>query len=62
MFIIQSDHTMRIAWYDDEYVRTDRGWRIRRRSTTFMRKSGGFDHGNAHDPARFVGGQELPES
>jgi len=62
VFIIQADHSMRIAWYDDEYVRTDKGWRIRRRSTTFMRKSGGYDHGNAHDPARFVDGQERAES
>jgi hypothetical protein len=40
-------------------VRTADGWRIRTRSTTFMRRSGGFDHGNAHDPARFVAGQEI---
>jgi hypothetical protein len=24
-----------------------------------MRRSGGFDSGNAHDPARFVAGQEI---
>ena len=29
------------------------------RSTTFMRRSGAFDHGKAHDPARFVAGQEI---
>ena len=34
---------MRLAWYEDEYVRTADGWRIRSRSTTFMRRSGGFD-------------------
>jgi hypothetical protein len=31
-------------------VRTRDGWRIRRRSTTFMRKHGGFDSGVQHDP------------
>jgi hypothetical protein len=59
VFIDQTSHDMRLAWYEDEYVRTADGWRIRRRSTTFMRRSGGFDHGNAHDPARFVAGQEI---
>ena len=41
---------MRLGWYNDEYVRTPDGWRIRRRSTTFMRKHGGFDSGVQHDP------------
>ena len=59
VFIDQTSHEMRLAWYEDDYVRTDDGWRIRSRSTTFMRRSGGFDHGNAHDPARFVAGQEI---
>ena len=59
VFIDQTSHEMRLAWYDDEYVRTADGWRIRSRSTTFMRRSGGFDHGKAHDPARFVAGQEI---
>ena len=31
-------------------VFTPDGWRIRRRSTTFMRKHGGFDSGVQHDP------------
>jgi hypothetical protein len=39
-----------LAWYSDEYRRTPEGWRISRRSTTFLRKSGGYDHGIAHDP------------
>jgi hypothetical protein len=29
---------------------TPDGWRIRRRSTTFMRKKGGYDSGRQHDP------------
>jgi hypothetical protein len=27
-----------------------------------MRRKGGFDSGNAHDPARFVAGQAIDES
>jgi SnoaL-like domain len=59
VFVDQVTHEMRIAWYTDEYVRTPDGWRIRRRTTTFMRRNGGYDSGNAHDPARFVAGQEI---
>jgi hypothetical protein len=50
VFIDQQTHAMRLGWYNDEYVRTNDGWRIRRRSTTFMRKHGGFDSGHQHDP------------
>ena len=50
IFIDQATHAMRLAWYSDEYRRTPDGWRIFRRSTTFLRKHGGFDHGIAHDP------------
>jgi hypothetical protein len=50
VFIDQQTHHLRLGWYNDEYVRTDDGWRIRRRSTTFMRKHGGFDSGVQHDP------------
>jgi hypothetical protein len=50
VFIDQKTHAMRLAWYKDEYVRTPDGWRIRRRSTTFLRKHGGFDSGRQHDP------------
>jgi len=59
VFIDQGSHDMRLAWYTDEYVRTADGWRIRERSTTFMRRSGGFDSGNPHDPARYVAGREV---
>jgi hypothetical protein len=59
VFIDQRTHEMRLAWYNDEYVRTPDGWRIRRRSTTFMRRKGGFDSGNAHDPSRYVAGQAI---
>ena len=50
VFIDQRTHHMRLGWYKDEYVRTADGWRIRRRSTTFLRKHGGVDSGRQHDP------------
>jgi SnoaL-like domain len=50
VFIDQATHAMRLGWYRDEYHRTADGWRIHRRSTTFMRKHGGFDSGHQHDP------------
>ena len=50
VFVDQQSHAMRLGWYSDEDVRTADGWRIRRRSTTFMRKRGGFDSGKQHDP------------
>ncbi len=50
VFIDQTTHAMRLGWYRDEYHRTADGWRIHRRSTTFMRKHGGFDSGHQHDP------------
>jgi hypothetical protein len=50
VFVDQVTHAMRLAWYTDEYRRTPDGWRIHRRSSTFMRKHGGFDSGIQHDP------------
>ena len=50
LFIDQQTHDMRLGWYTDEYVRTPDGWRIRRRSSTFLRRHGGFDSGVPHDP------------
>jgi hypothetical protein len=50
LFVDQTTHAMRLGWYNDEYRRTDDGWRIRHRKTTFMRKHGGFDAGVEHDP------------
>jgi SnoaL-like domain len=55
VFIDQETHAMRLGWYRDEYLRTPGGWRIHRRSTTFMRKHGGFDSGRSHDPLADVG-------
>jgi hypothetical protein len=56
VFIDQQTHAMRLGWYNDEYLRTPDGWRIHRRSTTFMRKHGGFDGGRQHDPLGESGG------
>jgi SnoaL-like protein len=50
IFVDQQSHAMRLGWYNDEYRRTPEGWRIHRRSTTFMRKHGGYDSGRQHDP------------
>jgi len=50
LFIDQQTHDMRLGWYTDEYVRTPDGWRIRSRSSTFLRRHGGYDAGIPHDP------------
>lgn len=52
VFLDQKTHDMRLAWYDDEYQRTGDGWRFTSRSTTFLRRHGGADHGREHDPVR----------
>ena len=51
-FVDQTDHSMRIGWYTDTYRRTERGWRLRTRSMTFLRRSGAKDAGKPHDPTR----------
>lgn len=51
-FVDQTDHSMRIGWYSDTYRRTDRGWRLRTRQMTFLRRSGERDSGKPHDPTR----------
>jgi hypothetical protein len=52
LFVDQTNHDMRMGWYTDTYVRTDRGWRLKTRSMTFLRRSGARDAGRAHDPRR----------
>jgi hypothetical protein len=51
-FVDQTNHDMRIGWYTDTYLRTDKGWRLQTRSMTFLRRSGAADAGKAHDPLR----------
>jgi hypothetical protein len=43
---------MRIGWYRDTYRRTPDGWRLATRAMTFLRRTGGADSGNPHDPRR----------
>ena len=51
-FVDQTNHDMRIGWYSDIYRRTPVGWRLHRRSMTFLRRSGARDSGRPHDPTR----------
>lgn len=51
-FVDQSNHNMRIGYYNDTYRRTEQGWRLATRSMTFLRRSGARDSGRPHDPNR----------
>ena len=51
-FIDQTNHDMRIGWYNDTYRRTADGWRLVTRKMTFLRRSGARDSGKPHDPRR----------
>lgn len=51
-FVDQTTHLMRIGWYTDTYAKTEKGWRLRTRAMTFLRRSGARDSGKAHDPGR----------
>ncbi len=51
-FVDQTNHDMRIGYYNDTYRRTDKGWRLATRSMTFLRRSGNRDAGRPHDPNR----------
>lgn len=52
LFVDQTNHAMRLGWWTDTYVRTEDGWRLKTRSMTFLRRHGGADSGQAHDPRR----------
>ncbi|KMO80637.1 hypothetical protein BST22_13460 [Mycolicibacterium chubuense] len=47
-FVEHSTHDMRIGYYNDTYVRTDDGWRLRTRAMTFIRRNGDHDSGRPH--------------
>jgi hypothetical protein len=47
-FIEHSAHDMRIGYYNDSYVRTADGWRLKTRAMTFIRRSGVHDSGRPH--------------
>jgi hypothetical protein len=53
-FIDQATHDMRIGYYNDRYLRTEAGWRLRTRAMTFIRRSGEHNSGipHAHRAAR----------
>jgi hypothetical protein len=52
LFVDQASHQLRMGWYTDAYVRTERGWRLKTRSMTFLRRRGSRDSGRPHDPLR----------
>ncbi|MER5787495.1 nuclear transport factor 2 family protein [Streptomyces sp. NPDC001980] len=47
-FVEHTEHRMRIGYYNDSYVRTPAGWRLRTRAMTFIRRSGVHDSGRPH--------------
>jgi len=47
-FIDHATHEMRIGYYNDTYVRTADGWRLRTRAMTFIRRNGTHDSGRPH--------------
>lgn len=47
-FIEHAKHDMRIGYYNDTYVRTADGWRLKTRAMTFIRRSGEHDSGRPH--------------
>jgi len=47
-FVDQSTHEMRIGYYNDTYLRTADGWRLRTRAMTFIRRNGTHDSGRPH--------------
>lgn len=52
LFVDQTNHHMRMGWYTDTYERTPKGWRLKTRRMTFLRRHGGADSGKPHDPLR----------
>ena len=47
-FVDHATHEMRIGYYNDTYVRTSSGWRLRTRAMTFIRRNGAHDSGRPH--------------
>ncbi|MFD3926975.1 nuclear transport factor 2 family protein [Streptomyces sp. NPDC058614] len=47
-FVDQATHDLRIGYYNDTYVRTPDGWRLRTRAMTFIRRGGAHDSGRPH--------------
>jgi len=51
-FIDHASHDMRIGYYNDSYLRTENGWRLKTRAMTFIRRSGAHDSGRPHAVGR----------
>ncbi len=47
-FVEHATHDMRIGYYNDTYVRTAAGWRLKTRAMTFIRRNGDHDSGRPH--------------
>jgi hypothetical protein len=47
-FVDHATHDLRIGYYNDTYVRTADGWRLRSRAMTFIRRNGAHDSGRPH--------------
>lgn len=47
-FIDHATHELRIGYYNDTYLRTAGGWRLRTRAMTFIRRNGAHDAGRPH--------------
>jgi hypothetical protein len=47
-FVDHATHEMRIGYYNDTYLRTADGWRLRTRAMTFIRRNGAHDSGRPH--------------
>ncbi|MGW3449601.1 nuclear transport factor 2 family protein [Streptomyces sp. NPDC001076] len=54
-FVDHSTHDLRIGYYNDTYLRTADGWRLRTRAMTFIRRSGAHDSGRPHAYQRPAG-------
>ncbi|MFW0793903.1 nuclear transport factor 2 family protein [Gordonia sp. CPCC 205515] len=47
-FIDHTQQDMRIGYYNDTYVRTTDGWRLKTRAMTFIRRNGEHNSGRPH--------------
>jgi hypothetical protein len=47
-FVEHATHDLRIGYYNDTYVRTGDGWRLKTRAMTFIRRNGDHDSGRPH--------------
>jgi hypothetical protein len=48
IFVDHKTHDFRMGYYNDTYLLTADGWRLRTRSMTFIRRNGDHDSGRPH--------------